>query len=52
MQMMLERLGLADLAGDFTVALRLARLAPQSLQLRRELADQVGKPREIGFGRL
>ena len=52
MQMMLERLGLADLAGDFTVALRLARLAPQSLQLRCELADQVGKPREIGFGRL
>ena len=27
-QMMLQRLGLADLAGDFTVALRLARLAP------------------------
>ena len=52
MQMMLERLGLADLAGDFTVALRLARLAPQRLQLRRELADQIGKPREIGFGRL
>ena len=34
MEVMLKRLGLADLAGDLAIALRLARLAPQRLQLR------------------
>src|SRR5512143_1569669 len=47
-----ERLGLANLAGDLAVALRLARLAPQRLQLRGKLADQVGEPGEVGLGRL
>ena len=48
--MVLQRLGLADLAGDLAIALRLAGLALQRLQLRRQLADQVGQAREIGFG--
>src|SRR5918996_4090806 len=34
MEMMLKSLHLADLAGDLAVALRLARLAPECLQLR------------------
>ena len=52
MQVMLKRLGLADLAGDLAIALRLARLAPERLQLRCKLADQIGEPSEIGLGRL
>ena len=49
MQMMLQRLGLADLAGDLAIALRLAGLALQRLQLRGELADQIAEALEIGF---
>ncbi len=50
MQMMLQRFGLADLAGDLAIALRLAGLALQRLQLRGELPHQVGQPGEIAFG--
>src|SRR5215475_9319294 len=52
MQMMLQGLGLADLAGDFAVALRLAGLTLQRLQLRGELADQVAEALKIGFRRV
>ena len=49
MQMMLQGLGLADLSGNLAVALRLAGLALQRLQLRGELADQVAEALKIGF---
>src|SRR5688572_33146658 len=48
-EMMLERLDLADLAGDFAVALRLPRLTLQRLQLIGKLADDVAEPFEIRF---
>ena len=42
----------ADLAGDVLVASRLARLAPQALDLAAELAEDVGQPGQVGLGRL
>ena len=51
MQMMLQRLGLADLSGDLAITLRLAGLALQRLKLRAELADQIAEALEIGFRR-
>ncbi len=50
MKMVLQRLHLANLAGDFAIALGLPGLAAHRLQLRRELADQIGQTREIGLG--
>ena len=50
-EMMQERLGGADLAGNFAITLRLARLALQRLKLRGELADEVGEAGEVGLGR-
>ena len=50
MKMVLERLHLANLAGDLAIALGLPGLAAHRLQLRRELADQIGQTREIGLG--
>src|SRR5262245_36528468 len=50
-QVMQERLGGADLAGNLAITLRLARLALQRLELRGELTDQVGEAGEVGLGR-
>src|SRR6185369_718913 len=52
MEVMLKRLCGPHLAGNLAIALRLAGLAPKLLQLRGELADQIGQAREISLGRL
>jgi hypothetical protein len=52
LQVVVQGLHLVDLVGDLAVALSLAGLAPYGVQLRFDLADQVGEPPEIGFGGL
>ncbi len=47
-----QRLGLADLGGDFAVADRLTCLLLQAIDLTGELADDVLDAGEIGFGSL
>src|SRR5262245_3875704 len=47
MEVMLQGFRSADLARNLAIALRLACLTPQLLQLRGELANQIGKAREI-----
>ena len=51
-QMQEDRLDLPDLGGELLVAPRLPRLAPQALDLRLELAQDVAETREIAVGRL
>src|SRR5262245_9361001 len=52
MEVMLERLCCADLAGDLAIALRPACLTPKLLQLRGELTNKVRQAREICLRRL
>ncbi len=51
-QMEQRRLGLAHVGRHLLVAHRLARLALEPVDLLRELADHILKPREIGLGGL
>ncbi len=50
LQVVLQGLHLVDLVGDLPVALGLARLAAHGVELRFDLADEVGQPPEIGLG--
>ena len=49
-QIMRQRFGLADMAGEIAVARRLARLALQAGKLAFDFADHVFQARQIGFG--
>ncbi len=50
-QMMRQRFGLADIAGEIAVARRLSRLALQAVDLTLDLADHIVEPAQIHFGR-